>query len=79
MAHSGKQRVVLAAIAATSLLVAALLEYDIARRVSSPASQFARPMPATGSTGPNTSTSPLALSVSISRARCPRSVMITMS
>jgi hypothetical protein len=36
MAHSVKQRVVLAAIAARSLLVAALLGYGIARRASSP-------------------------------------------
>jgi thiol-disulfide isomerase/thioredoxin len=63
MAHSGKQRVVLAAIAATSLLVAALLGYEIARRTSLPAPQFAGPMPATGSTGPDTSANPLALSV----------------
>ena len=63
MAHSGKQRVVLAAIAATSSLVAALLGYDIARRASSPTPQFAGPMPATGSTSPDTSANPLALSV----------------
>jgi thiol-disulfide isomerase/thioredoxin len=63
MAHSSKQQVVLAAIAATSLLVAALLGYDIARRASSPAPQFAGPMPATGSTSPDTSANPLALSV----------------
>jgi thiol-disulfide isomerase/thioredoxin len=62
MAHSGKQRVVLAAIAATSPLVAALLGYDIARRASSPGPQFAGPMPA-GSTSPDTSANPLALSV----------------
>jgi thiol-disulfide isomerase/thioredoxin len=63
MAYSGKRRVVLAAIAATSLLVAALLGYGFARRASLPASQFAGPMPATGSTSPDTSASPLALSV----------------
>lgn len=63
MAHNGKQRVVLAAIAATSLVVAALLVYDIARRASSPAPQFALSMPATGSTSPDTSANPLALSV----------------
>ena len=63
MAHSGKQRVVLAAIAATSLLAAALLGYDIARRASSPAPQLAGSMPATGSTSSDTSANPLALSV----------------
>jgi thiol-disulfide isomerase/thioredoxin len=63
MAHSGKQRVVLAAIAATSLLVAALLGYAIAPRASSPTPQFAGPMPATGSTSPDTWANPLALSV----------------
>jgi thiol-disulfide isomerase/thioredoxin len=61
MAHSGKQRVVLAATAATSLLVAALLGYEIARRASSPAPQFAGPMPTTGPT--DTLANPLALSV----------------
>ena len=63
MAHSGKQRVVLAAISATSLLVAVLLGYDIARPAWSPAPQIAEPIPATGSTSPDTSASPLALSV----------------
>jgi thiol-disulfide isomerase/thioredoxin len=63
MAHSGKQRVVLATIAAASLLVAELLGYDIARRASLPAPQFAGPIPATGSTSPDTSANPLALSV----------------
>jgi thiol-disulfide isomerase/thioredoxin len=62
MAHSRKQRAVLAAVAA-SLLVAAMLGYDIARRASSPAPQFARTMPATGSTSSDTSANPLALSV----------------
>ena len=64
MANSAKRRIVLAAIAATSLLVAALLAYDIARRSSSSATQVAGPIPSTGSTAPNRSANPLSLSVS---------------
>ena len=64
MANSAKRRIVLAAIAATSLLVAALLAYDIARRSSSPATQVAGPIPSTGSTAPDRSANPLSLSVS---------------
>ena len=63
MAISAKRRIVLAAIAATSLLVAALLGYDIARRASSPATQIADPMAATGSISPDSSANSLALSV----------------
>ena len=59
----GKRRSVLAALAASSLLVAVLLGYDIARRASSPATQVAAPITATGSTSPDSSTNPLALSV----------------
>ena len=55
MARSGK-RVVLAAIAAASLLVAALLGYDIARRAAGPTA-------ATSSTSPANSANQLALSV----------------
>ena len=63
MTNSAKRRIVLAAFAASSLLVAVLLGYDIARRASSPATQVAAPITATGSTSPDSSTNPLALSV----------------
>ena len=63
MANSGKRRIVLAALAASSLLVAVLLGYDIARRASLPATQVAAPITATGSTSPDSSTNTLALSV----------------
>ena len=49
---------VLAAFAASSLLVAVLLGYDIARRASSPATQVAAPITATGSTSPDSSNVP---------------------
>ena len=58
MANSGKRRIVLAAFAASSLLVAVLLGYDIARRASSPATQVAAPITATGSTSPDSSNVP---------------------
>lgn len=63
MANIAKRRLVLAAIAATSLLIAALLAYDIARRASSPATQVAGPIPTTGSTSADSSANPPALSV----------------
>ena len=63
MANSAKRRIVLAAIAATSLLVAGVLAYDIARRASSPAPQVAGPITATGSISLDSSTNTLALSV----------------
>jgi len=53
----------LAAIAATALLVAAVLAYAIARRASAPAPQVAGPSAATGSANPNSSANSLALSV----------------
>lgn len=63
MTRSGNRRAVLAAIAGASLLVAALLGYEIARRASSPALQVAEPVSATGSTSSGGSANPLALSV----------------
>ena len=51
-------------IAATILLVAPLLAYDIARRSSSPATQVAGPIPSAGSTAPDRSANPLSLSMS---------------
>ena len=63
MTRSGNRRAVLAAIAGASLLVAALLCYDIARRASSPALQVAEPVSATGSTSSGGSANPLELSV----------------
>ena len=63
MANSAKPGIVLAAIAATALLVAAVLAYDIARRASAPAPQVAGPSAATGSANPNSSANLLALSV----------------
>jgi thiol-disulfide isomerase/thioredoxin len=62
MEPGGKRRVALTAIAATSLLAAALLGYDIARRASSPATQVGDPMATTVSTTP-ASGNPVALSV----------------
>ena len=53
----------MAAIAATALLVAAVLAYAIARRASAPAPQVAGPSAATGSANPNSSANSLALSV----------------
>ena len=63
MTNSAKRRIVLAAITTTSLLVAAVLAYDIARRASAPAPQVAGPSAATGSANPNSSANSLALSV----------------
>ena len=60
---NAKWRIVLAAIAATTLLVAAVLAYEIARRASAPAPQVAGPSAATGSANPNSSANSLALSV----------------
>jgi len=63
MANSAKRRIVLAAIAATSLLVAGVLAYDIARRASSPAPQVAGPITATSYTIADSSANSLPLSV----------------
>ena len=63
MTNSAKRRIVLAAITTTSLLVAAVLAYDIARRASSPAIQVAGPITATGSISPGSSANSLELSV----------------
>jgi thiol-disulfide isomerase/thioredoxin len=63
MANSAKRRLVLTAIAVTSLLVAALLAYEITRWASSPATQVAGPIPTTGSTSLDNSANTLALSV----------------
>lgn len=63
MANSQKRRVALAAIAATSLLVAAFLAYEIARPAFSPAIQAAGPIPAAGSTRSDNAANALALSV----------------
>src|SRR6516225_2310932 len=63
MANSGKRRIVLAALAASSLLVAVLLGYDIARRASLPATQVAGSSAPTGSANPDSSANSLALSV----------------
>ena len=63
MANSAKWRIVLTAIAATTLLVAAVLAYDIARRASAPAPQVADHSSSTGSANPDSSANSLALSV----------------
>jgi thiol-disulfide isomerase/thioredoxin len=60
---NAKWRIVLAAIAATTLLVAAVLAYEIARRASAPAPQVAGSSAPTGSANPNSSANSLALSV----------------
>lgn len=60
-AKSGKRQIVLAAIAASSLLVAGLLVYDIVRRASAP--QVAGPIPITGSTGTDSWANSLAVSL----------------
>src|SRR6516162_9880338 len=60
---NAKWRIVLAAIAATTLLVAAVLAYEIARRASAPAPQVAGSSAPTGSANPDSSTNTLALSV----------------
>jgi len=62
MTNSAKRRIVLAAIAATSLLVAAVLAYDIARRASVPAGPVADPSAVTGFTNPDSSANSLAFS-----------------
>jgi len=63
MTDSAKRRIVLAAIATTSLLVAVVLAYHIARRASSPAPQVAGLNTATSSTSADSSANSLALSV----------------
>lgn len=59
----GGKRIVLSAIAAMSLVVAALLVYDIARRPSAPGTEIAGPPTAIGSSTPDISSNPLRLSV----------------
>jgi thiol-disulfide isomerase/thioredoxin len=59
----GGKRVVLSVIAATSLVVAALLGYEIARRAYVPGTDVAGPPTATGSSSPAASTNSLTLSV----------------
>lgn len=63
MTHSGKRRVVLAATAAVTLLIAAAFGYDIAQRTSSPGAQIAVPAPVTGSDSPAASVHPPQFSV----------------
>ena len=64
MANSGRRQIVLAVIAATSLLVAGVLAYDIVRRASTPATQVAGATPTTGSNSTDSSwANPLAVSV----------------
>ncbi len=53
----------LAVIAATSLLVAGVLAYDIVRRASTPATQVAGATPTTGSNSTDSWANPLAVSV----------------
>lgn len=59
----GGKRIVLSAIAVTSLAVAALLGYEIARQASAPGTEVAGAPTAVGSSSPTASANPLALSV----------------
>jgi thiol-disulfide isomerase/thioredoxin len=63
MTRGSKRRGVLTVIAATSLVIAAVLGYDIARRASSPGTPVAGPATANGPTSPTASVNPLELSV----------------
>lgn len=63
MRRGGRRGAALTAIAATSLLLAAVLGYDIARRVSSPRTQGADPATATHSVNPAGSANPLEFSL----------------
>lgn len=63
MANSGKRQIALAAIAATSLLVAGVLVYDIVRRASAPATQVAGPIATMPSAGTDSWANPLAISL----------------
>ena len=62
MADTAKRWIVLTAVAAMSLLVAALLTYDIVRRASAPATQGSGPIPTTDSASTDTWANPLAIS-----------------
>src|SRR6266851_4664606 len=63
MTPVGKRRAVMASAAAASLLVAGLLDYDIARRLSWPVEHVAEPATAADSAGPAGSANQLELSV----------------
>lgn len=59
----GRKPIIVSAIVVTSLVVVALLGYEIAQRASAPGTEVAGPPPATGSSSPTTSTNSRLLSI----------------